>query len=249
MSDLDSQELQDLFDTIASQTSIDEAPGIPAGTTAEIGIKLTPEALEEHKKPSNMYEGIGALVRRLHDALREVGQDSLLFKANEMLPQSRERLTFIGELMEKSATQCVQLAEQEMPKLEASIESLKAAKEAWSLVVAGKSTVESFKELAIGTPAALQTAIDVEKQSKAALLDILMAQGFQDLAGQTLGKVMAQAAGLERDLLELLALAAVDHQGKEKISEFLEGPQYKKSADEAVHDQQEVDDLLKDLGF
>ena len=243
MSDHDSQELQDLFDSIAEKTTPPEALHLveAAGPAEGPSIHLT-------DAPSNIYKSIGTLVRKLHDALREIGQDSLIFKADEMLPQSRERLTFIGDLMEKSATQCVQITEREMPRLEASTDKLKVNKLGWEKVVSGSSSVEEFKSLAIATPTLLQKTIEDQKIVKNALMDVLMAQGFQDLAGQTLGKVVAQVAGFERELLELLAVAAVDTGEREKLSEFLDGPQYKKT-DDAVSSQQEVDDLLKDLGF
>jgi chemotaxis protein CheZ len=245
MSDHDSQELQDLFDQIASQ-----APASAALAVVELPVD-TPQNIKEPEPPletNEMYKSIGHLVRRLHDALREVGQETMLFKVGETLPESKERLLFIGDLMEKSATQCVQLTEQEMPKLESNIDQLKSCQAGWVKVVAGHSSLDEFKALAQATPDILGTAISVEKQAKNSLMEILMAQGFQDLAGQTLGKIMAQVSTLERELLELLALSAIDHQGKEKISDFLEGPQFKKT-DDAVHNQQEVDDLLKDLGF
>lgn len=245
MSDHDSQELQDLFDQIASQPSaslpvaiVDSPPEVQTAIDAE----------ESPLKKNDMYQSIGHLVRRLHDALREVGQETMLFKVGETLPESRERLSFVGDLMEKSATQCVQLTEQEMPRLETNIDKLKTCQAGWLKVVAGQSSLDEFKTLAQSTPDILGTAISVEKQVKSSLMEILMAQGFQDLAGQSLGKIMTQVSTLERELLELLALSAIDHQGKEKISDFLEGPQFKKN-DDAVHNQQEVDDLLKDLGF
>lgn len=245
MSDHDSQELQDLFDQIASKSSPISPVAIvdsPAKATAEIGEP------ESALKKNDMYQSIGYLVRRLHDALREVGQETMLFKVGETLPESRERLSFIGDLMEKSATQCVQLTEQEMPKLDANIDQLKTCQTGWLKVIAGHSSLDEFKTLAQSTPEILGSAISVEKQVKTSLMEILMAQGFQDLAGQSLGKIMTQVATLERELLELLAISAIDHQGKEKISDFLEGPQFKKN-DDAVQNQQEVDDLLKDLGF
>ena len=243
MSDHDSQELQDLFDSIAEKTTPPETEQLvkAAGPSEGPSIHLA-------DAPSNIYKSIGHLVRKLHDALREIGQDSLIFKADEMLPQSRERLTFIGDLMEKSATQCVQITEREMPRLELSIEKLKVNKSGWDKVVSGHSNLQEFKTLAHATPALLHETIEDQKIVKNALMEVLMAQGFQDLAGQTLGKVVAQVAGFERELLELLAVAAVDNDEREKLSEFLEGPQYKKTED-AVHNQQEVDDLLKDLGF
>lgn len=235
MSAHDSQELQDLFDSVARQQ-----PAAPSASPASTEASGDDSA--------NLFQSIGLLVRKLHDALHEAGEPNLLSRAQATLPESRERLSFIGDLMEKSASECIALSEREMPLLEANADELARAKAGWDKVVSGHSNVEEFKSLALALPSLLERAATSQQNSKAAFMQILMAQGFQDLAGQTLGKIIKQVGDLERDLLELMALAAVEPGRKERLSEFLEGPQYSKN-DDAVQSQQEVDDLLKDLGF
>ena len=233
----DPQDIDDLFDSAAANP----CAALPA---TEIAQDIPHEVAREPAAAFNgsapdLYHSIGQLVRRLHDALREVGQDSLLFKVDQELPASRARLGFIGDLMEKSATECIELAEEHMPKLDQSRQGLETALQTLRAGGADPAILD-----------AIERSVGAERAVKDALFAILMAQGFQDLAGQTLGKVMAQVASYERELLELLALASVDSQGRAKISEFLEGPQYDAAASEsAVSNQSEVDDLLTDLGF
>ena len=231
----DSDELQALFDDISTRTT--------ASSPAPTGS--LPSSVDDEP---DIYKRIGLLVRRLHDALQETGQQNVLFQAKSVLPESRERLTFIGDLMEKSATQCVLLTEQEIPRLEASSNALMVAKAGWDTVVLGESTVAQFQALALHMPVLMQSAIDDQKKVKTSLIQILMAQGFQDLAGQTLTKVILQVRAFERELLVLLAFAAEGSPQKEQIADFLDGPQFKLTQN-AVHSQSEVDDLLKDLGF
>lgn len=236
-SDYDSDELQALFDDISLRSAVPRPPGSESPRH------------DDGSADHGLYNGIGSLARRLHDALREAaGPDGALARADSVLPESRERLAFIGGLMEKSATQCVLLTEREMPRLDASSAALKAAKARWEAVVAGQSTVAEFTALAIHTPAALQSAIDDQAHVKSSLMEILLAQGFQDLAGQTLSKVTLQVLGLERELLGLLSLAASGRPQKGAIADFLDGPQYKPT-EEASHSQSAVDDLLNELGF
>jgi chemotaxis protein CheZ len=233
----DSFDVDDLFAAGSSMAPVQWPQPAAAAAAAAAAVPAPPSG--------DLYHSIGQLVRRLHDALREVGQESVLFKVDEEFPASRARLGFIGDLMEKSATECIQLAEEGMPKLDESRAGLEQAHA--GLVRASSSDWHGAREAALS---AMERSMAAEREVKDGLFSILMAQGFQDLAGQTLGKVMAQVASYERELLELLALASVDAQGRERISEFLEGPQYDAAANEAaVASQVEVDDLLKDLGF
>ena len=62
----------------------------------------TPESsANDHNKL--MYEGLGHVVRALHDALTYVGADDALAEATHEFPSARERLIHVAELTEKAA--------------------------------------------------------------------------------------------------------------------------------------------------
>lgn len=231
----DSDELQALFDQAGSSEA---APSASA---------VVPES-----ESDDLFVRIGGLARKLHDALRQVGEPNLFQNASANLPESRQRLSFIADLMENAANQCLALAEREMPLLETSASALDRAAAQWEGVLRGESDLESFKTLARSMPSLLSRSAAAERQSKQAFMDIIMAQDFQDLAGQTLAKVISRAEEMEEEILRIMALAAITPERKERLDDFLSGPQFKPSSektDEAVHTQAEVDDLLKDLGF
>lgn len=230
----DSDELQALFDQAKSE------PPLAASE---------PPALAEGESP-DLFVRIGGLARKLHDALRQVGEPDLFHQASVNLPDSRQRLSFIGDLMENAANQCLALAEREMPSLEKHSSELDKANAEWEKVLRGESDLESFKTLARSMPALLSRSALAQRQSKQAFMDIIMAQDFQDLAGQTLAKVIARAEEMEEEILRIMALAAITPERKERLDDFLAGPQFSaQPSQEAVHSQAEVDDLLKDLGF
>lgn len=110
----------------------------------------------------------------------------------------------------------------------------------------------------------IDTFLEQTTQSADVLSDkfnsILMAQGFQDLTGQVIKKVMALVQDVEERLVDLVRVAsqveeltglvrAVD-QPPEKNKIEAEGPQIKpEGRADVVKGQDDVDDLLSSLGF
>jgi chemotaxis protein CheZ len=83
------------------------------------------------------------------------------------------------------------------------------------------------------------------------LVEILMAQEFQDLTGQVIRKLAQAVHDLEQQLLKLLldqTPSVKRHQYKE--SGLLDGPVVgAEGRADVVTNQQQVDDLLESLGF
>lgn len=254
---MDTPELQALFDQHSLINFPTQEPPQPASSSDDETLVITESASPDWQRAcqetdsDEMFYHIASLVRKLHDALREIGQDSALFHAQDTIPESRERLSYIGDIMEKSAHKTLTLAEREMPLLDDQIQSLSSLKEQWQKVLNGSLSLEDFKKMAQSMPNFIDAAIQTQSQSKQAFLDILMAQDFQDLAGQTLSKIIQQMTTLERDLLQLLSIASPESTKRDRINEFLEGPQFKTNVDNTsvVTNQSDVDDLLKELGF
>ena len=110
----------------------------------------------------------------------------------------------------------------------------------------------------------LQTAIGSERLNKS-LQDIVLEQGFQDLTGQVLKRVMGLINEVEKDLVQLVLMASQveeitglakpetdEHEMEELIEKRkheAEGPQINKARENVVSGQDEVDDLLSSLGF
>jgi chemotaxis protein CheZ len=191
-----------------------------------------------------MYERLGGIVRLLHNSLRELGYDKSLSEASSQITDANDRLEYIATLTEQSANKVLNTLDAGIPAQEALIKHGKEMEERWAQLFAGKIGIEEFKVLAADSRKfAEQVVADAEKE-KARLLEIMMAQDFQDLTGQIIKKVVTITNTVEQDLAKLLldnAPAAV----KDKHVDLMSGP----SVPSAALVQNDVDDLLADLGF
>jgi chemotaxis protein CheZ len=191
-----------------------------------------------------MFERLGGIVRLLHDSLRELGYDKSLSSASSQITDASDRLEYIATLTEQSANKVLNTLDAGIPAQEALIKQGKEMEERWALLFAGKIGIEDFKVLAADSRKfAAQVTADGEKE-KARLLEIMMAQDFQDITGQIIKKVVAITKTVEKDLAQLLldnAPAAI----KDKHVDLMSGP----SLPTTALVQNDVDDLLADLGF
>jgi chemotaxis protein CheZ len=91
--------------------------------------------------------------------------------------------------------------------------------------------------------------------TKGHLLDIMMAQDFQDLTGQVIGRITSIAQNLEKQLVQVLVDFAPNEIKREidnglLNNSLINGPQISPEGNsEVVADQGQVDDLLDSLGF
>jgi chemotaxis protein CheZ len=82
------------------------------------------------------------------------------------------------------------------------------------------------------------------------LMDIMMAQDFQDLTGQVIMRVTEIAHDIESQLLQLLIDYSPADVKRDNANSLLNGPQINPNATpDVVANQSQVDDLLDSLGF
>lgn len=119
----------------------------------------------------------------------------------------------------------------------------------WDVWFASPLELDEARELVLDTRTYLS---DVPKQvsaTNAQLMEIMMAQDFQDLTGQVIKKMMDVIKDMETHLLQLLIDNAPPEKRQEASQSLLNGPQTKQGNKDAVDDQEQVDDLLASLGF
>ena len=102
----DSDDLQDLFDAVASEFEAAHEPASApapsvASDTASVVEAMTAEA--EHSCDA-VYQKIGQMTRRVHNALSELGYDQALHDAAEVMPDARQRLNYIAQMTEQAAS-------------------------------------------------------------------------------------------------------------------------------------------------
>jgi chemotaxis protein CheZ len=235
----DSEDLEALFDSIIEDNSQREAAAAPRAET-ERGVAASGDVMSR----------IGALTRTLHDALRELGYDRLLEKTASAIPDARDRLAYVVKMTEQAAVRALNAIEAAQPiqdSLGSEAERLSAQ---WQKLFDKQLSVDEFKALVAGTRDYLGEVPKQTRATNAQLLEIMMAQDFQDLTGQVIKKVTTLAQNMEQQLVHLL----VDLVPAEKRSEIdtglLNGPVVNaEGRADVVTDQNQVDDLLESLGF
>ncbi len=175
-----------------------------------------------------LVEGVEEIADKVSKALSSFGEESaLLSQAKHDLPDASERLNYVIEETEKASHTTLEAAEAVYDKLDE---------------LANKIDDESLKtELS---------------QAKEQMNTIILAQGFQDLTGQVLKRVIILVTELEDNLKSLIEKAGIDMDVIPDIAETKEdrekgiGPNVTaKSKQDAVDGQGDVDDLLADLGI
>ncbi len=240
----DSPELEALFDSIAAtqQRSDDAVSSAPAAAGAQAEMS--------QEQVMGMYAQIGQMTRKLHDTLRELGYDKSLERVADAIPDAKDRLGYIATLTANAAERVLNATDIAKPiqdDLQARADQLN---QRWELLYANKLSTEEFKTLAQDTRAYLAL---VPKQTDATsnqLLEIVMAQDFQDLTGQVIKKVMEMVKTLESELLTVLIEYLPAERKLELNTELLNGPVVNPDGrTDVVTNQQQVDDLLDSLGF
>ena len=194
---------------------------------------------------------IGHMTRALHESLRGLGLDKLIEKAASDIPDARDRLDYVARLSEQAAQKVLNATDAAGP-LQDRIES-GAGKLAsrWQLLLEQSDASEAdWRALAQHSMVELNQSRQNAVQTKAYLMDIMMAQDFQDLTGQVITKVTTIAQNLEQQLVQMLVDFAPEEVRRDYGNGLLNGPQISPAGNhEVVSNQGQVDDLLDSLGF
>ena len=193
---------------------------------------------------------VGQMTRSLHDSLRGLDFDKLIERAAYDIPDARDRLDYVARLTEQAAQKVLNATELASPLQESMASGADALAHEWRAAMADDSMPAAGRALAERTVAYLVRARTDSDATRAHLMDIMMAQDFQDLTGQVIRKVTELAHGLEKQLVQLLVDYAPGDVRRETNTGLLNGPQINPTASpDVVADQAQVDDLLESLGF
>jgi len=192
---------------------------------------------------------IGHMTRALHESLRGLGLDKLIEKAASDIPDARDRLDYVARLSEDAAQKVLNATDAASPLQDQVAGDARQLSASWNGLLAAGASDEQWRALAQQTVAALDGASAGTSQTKAHLMDIMMAQDFQDLTGQVIKKVTSIAQNLEKQLVQMLIDFAPEQMKKEIDNGLLNGPQIDPTRENVVADQEQVDDLLDSLGF
>jgi len=239
----DSDDLQALFDSVAVKAPA-RAPAAPAPAAA------AEAAGTEGPAADHVFQRIGHMTRELHDTLRQLGYDQALEEAAKAIPDARQRLAYVAQMTEQAASRVLNATDVARPIQDRLQNHAAGLSGRWDRLFGGDLSVEEFRKLAGDTRAYLA---EVPKQTAATndqLMEIMMAQDFQDLTGQVIKKIVDLAQSLESQLLQVLIESMPADRKVEAPEGLLNGPAMNaESRTDVVANQEQVDDLLESLGF
>ena len=232
----DNDDLQALFDSVASKPQ--------AGAAA--AVQDTDWAGQE-----KVFNQVGQMARLLHDTLGALGYDKLLEKTVHALPDAKDRLTYIANLTEQAACKVLNATDITNPLQEELENGAKLLADKWDAVYANRLSTQEFKLLADETRAYLKNAVPQRTgATREQLMEIMMAQDFQDLTGQVIKKIVGLAQDLESGLMNVLIETMPGEKKTESVKSLLNGPVVNpEGRTDVVASQKQVDDLLDSLGF
>ena len=218
-------------------------------------------------RDSALYREVGRLTRELHTAIIEFDIDPRNPHAQELsqITDASERLQYVVNMTDDAANSALHLVEKSAPLVTYISYEAQSLIADWQRFMRRDMKADEFRVLAKRVENFLLRSLQDSDDLSSNLNEIMMAQGFQDLTGQVIKRVMKLIADVEANLVKLCVMAGqvdrvagIEHSSEdlrkkdstEKNSSTGEGPQMRANTrDDVVTDQVDVDDLLSSLGF
>jgi chemotaxis protein CheZ len=205
-------------------------------------------------KETHLFQELGRLTRELHEAINGFLLDERLEQlARQEIPDATERLRYVISMTEESANTTLAAVEASLPLVDDLQRRAAKLGQDWSRFRGRELPVEEFRVLVAELAEFLGAVGSNGERLHGKLSEVLMAQGFQDLTGQIIRKVIGLVQNVEDKLVDIIRLSGQrinrpDRKPAEQLTKH--GPSVPGvDTAEAVQGQDEVDDLLSSLGF
>ena len=241
-------ELEALFDSIADSQSVASSAEPPPAAAAPSSLDAGMASLAEGEMSADLYAQVGRCTRHLHDAMRELGYDQSLMNSTNEISSAKDRLEYVADLTEKAAVKVLNAVDEGLPEEDKLLDESKALSASWDRMFEGKLSVEEFKTLAEQSRQFATLVAQTAERQKARMMDIMMAQDFQDITGQIIKKIVGITQAHERELMKILRDNAPEYlpgKSEDRAVDLMAGPDLPRNA----LAQDDVDNLLADLGF
>jgi chemotaxis protein CheZ len=224
------------------------------------------EARDRH-----IFQSVGRLTRGLHNAIVNFHVDADLSEEPPRVDSSEirdasNRLNYVIELTQKAAEKTMDMVDEAAPIAMNLGQEASVLRDQWARLKRREMGPDEFRQLYARMDDFLAQMATGTEQLSRNLQNIILEQGFQDLTGQVLKRVIGLISDVEQDLVSLVRIAGQveeitglkslvedgDEQTdlKEKRKTQAEGPQIDAATRlDVVSSQDEVDDLLSSLGF
>jgi chemotaxis protein CheZ len=218
----------------------------------------TLEALSAMRE-SNLFQDLGKLTRDLHDTLTGFQLDTKISEMTETeIPDAKERLNHVITMTEEAADKTLSAVEKSLPLSEELKDKTEKFQESWQRFRKRDMDVDEFRSLSNELDEFFSWLTKNVPDLNSSLSEIMMAQGFQDLTGQIIRRVITLVQDVEESLVEIIRCTGqqVKQEDDQKTKKG-DGPDIKAAgpvvpgieSGDVVSGQDEVDDLLSSLGF
>jgi chemotaxis protein CheZ len=187
----------------------------------------------------DLYVEVGKITRKLHNSLREF-QNNITPRLKSLpvdqLPEASDKLQWVIQKTEEAASQTLNLVEKHLGYQD---KTTKVINHLEKVLNDRQGVTEEDRQ-------AIAHLKDMNQELPKDLMEIMIAQDFQDLTGQIIKKVIQLISDIEKQLVKIVTIFGLQIESGAK--EDLEGPQIKQQ-EGVASDQSEVDDILKGFGF
>lgn len=231
---------------------------LEAGDNASANALFEAASMKENVE---LFAEVGKLTRQLHDALNNFQIDDRIKNlATDDIPDAQTRLTYVIEETEKAANTTMDAVEASMPIAELLASRIDNVMPEWKKLMTRQIEVGEFKVLCKDLDELLEDGASQSARLTQLLTEVLMAQGYQDLTGQVIRRVIDLVKEVEESLVNMLTMFG-ERDGSEQAKPLspeadkaegvkAEGPILDaETRDDVVSGQDDVDDLLSSLGF
>ncbi len=207
-------------------------------------------------RDSLLFQEVGRLTRELHDSINSFVMDAQLADiARNEIPNAAERLRYVIATTEQAANTTLGAVEDSLPLADSLRNDAQHLSDQWAKFNSRQLTVDDFRALSGELSSFLEAtqANTVELHDK--LSEVLLAQGYQDITGQIIRKVIDLVNDVEVKLVELVRLSGsrlktAQSQDGAASGTHASGPAVPGvDKGDIVSGQDDVDDLLSSLGF
>ncbi|HDZ47744.1 hypothetical protein LCGC14_0107590 [marine sediment metagenome] len=226
-------------------------------TTNNAHDTTMPSVLAKQGSADEMVHRIGHLTRLLRDSMKELGLDQQISMAAQAMPDANDRLNYVASMTEQAAERALNAVERAQPVQDSLEDAGTALNKRWQAAAAQLAAVEGDTKLIEDTQHFLSDTLPAATSAtQKELLEIMMAQDFQDLTGQVIKKMIEVIKLIEEQLVQVLVDSVPNvtdgvkiEDNRDEHAKLRNGPQVGQQKAEAVSGQDQVDDLLDELGF
>jgi chemotaxis protein CheZ len=206
-------------------------------------------------RETQLFQEIGRLTRQLHDTMVSFSLDTTITALAEYeIPDAKERLQYVISMTEQAANQTLTVVEDLLPVSEQLSNQSNCLSAKWGRFLDKEMPLKEFKSMSQEISAHFEHSITSLELIHQGLNNILLAQGFQDITGQIIRRVIELVRNVESSLVKMISISGRKGSPPPLALEHneLPGPVVP-GVDDKAHDvatnQDDVDDLLSSLGF